>query len=1061
MQQETTETAIVGRDAEIRAISDAVKALGQNRGRVLYFSGEPGIGKSTLARLAADRAHDSGISVYWGFAWEAGGAPAYWPWTQLLRSLVADRNVPTESLSSLGQILPEAYSAADKQEDLNPEQARFRLLEAVRGMLDSSARQTPLLLILEDLHAADSDSLNLLHHVVRHAASMPVLIVGTYREAEAKASKTTEPLWRSARDATVFHLSRLDENEVREYLLGAGHEPDEHKVQAVVGATSGNPLFVTELMTMLEHQEADVGDRLPDTVEQVIRQQIGLLPAETIRVLGHATIFGREFEITELTRLIDSDVNEIQEAVRPAVDIGFADAIDDRRVRFSHALHREVLYGDLSASDRSLLHTRYADELRRRIADGDEDRWSELATHLSAAGDEHRLEAIDAWRNAARRAKARLAFVDAAESLQNAVQAFGEGPRYDPAERVGLLLECAESMLLTGDIDGGRGICGDAFAIARTLEDAELMSECALTYGSAIVVASIDRNLVGMLKDSLGALPEDNAAMRARVQARLAAALQPAENPAEPMAMAREAISLARATNDECVLHETLRAAISAIMDFASATERMPLNREFAELSARLGDVPGQFRGNLRLIIDAAELGDRQLLDDAVDTCEQIAARIALPHYQWRAASARAMLATIEGRFAAASRLLDEAEELARIVDDLESTVTIPLQRFALLCDWDSDEVTPLDVIESQLTNAFAGPMAEAEFFIRPFIAAYSVADRKAAKRLLSNERMVVRSFAGGDRFSLIAIGQLAILAEDTELARRAYDRLLQSRTECATPGLMGSTWSGPVALMLGRLALFFGEPEEARSFLEDALQICREMRAGPFMARALARLADAEELLDEHDAVLMHRQTAQDIVDELSSRLRPIAPRPAIAEARPAAGVSVSIRRQGDTCEVCFGEGTTILKASKGLDMLARLLAEPDKDVHVLDLSGATEPVDAGDAGPALDEQARADYKSRVTELQESLDEATELGDQGRIDALREELDFITRELSRAFGLGGRKRRSGSAAERARVNVRRRIKDAIQRIEEQIPDAGRYLENTVKTGTYCRYSPM
>jgi hypothetical protein len=168
-----------------------------------------------------------------------------------------------------------------------------------------------------------------------------------------------------------------------------------------------------------------------------------------------------------------------------------------------------------------------------------------------------------------------------------------------------------------------------------------------------------------------------------------------------------------------------------------------------------------------------------------------------------------------------------------------------------------------------------------------------------------------------------------------------------------------------------------------------------------------------------------------------------------------------VSIERQGDTCEVRFGEESTTLKASKGLHMLVRLLAEPDKNVHVLDLSGATDPVDAGDAGPVLDEQARADYKSRVSELKESLDEATELGDQGRIDSLREELDFITRELSRAFGLGGRERRSGSAAERARVNVRRRIKDAIQRIEEQIPDAGRYLENTIKTGTYCRYSPM
>jgi hypothetical protein len=107
------------------------------------------------------------------------------------------------------------------------------------------------------------------------------------------------------------------------------------------------------------------------------------------------------------------------------------------------------------------------------------------------------------------------------------------------------------------------------------------------------------------------------------------------------------------------------------------------------------------------------------------------------------------------------------------------------------------------------------------------------------------------------------------------------------------------------------------------------------------------------------------------------------------------------------------------------------------------------------------LDEQARQDYRRRVSALQEELEEAEELADLGRIDSLRAEIDFITRELSRAFGLGGRQRVAGDAAERARVNVRRRIKDAVGRIAEQSPEAGRYLENTIKTGKYCRYAPM
>lgn len=164
----------------------------------------------------------------------------------------------------------------------------------------------------------------------------------------------------------------------------------------------------------------------------------------------------------------------------------------------------------------------------------------------------------------------------------------------------------------------------------------------------------------------------------------------------------------------------------------------------------------------------------------------------------------------------------------------------------------------------------------------------------------------------------------------------------------------------------------------------------------------------------------------------------------------------------EGDVWSICFRGQTALVRDARGLQMLARLVAHPEQDIHVLDLSGACAPGIAGDdAGPVLDDKARQEYRRRVHELEEELEEATELGDQGRIEALQEELDFIARELSRAFGLGGRRRPSGAAAERARVNVRRRIKDAISRIGEQLPDAGRYLDNTVKTGSYCRYAPL
>ena len=159
----------------------------------------------------------------------------------------------------------------------------------------------------------------------------------------------------------------------------------------------------------------------------------------------------------------------------------------------------------------------------------------------------------------------------------------------------------------------------------------------------------------------------------------------------------------------------------------------------------------------------------------------------------------------------------------------------------------------------------------------------------------------------------------------------------------------------------------------------------------------------------------------------------------------------------------MAFGDRQTTIRDIKGMQILARLLAEPDCDFHVLDLndpSGAA-VVESTEAGAGLDDQARQAYRRRLTEIDQALEEARELNNYGGVDRMLEERDALQSELSRAFGLGGRSRPTGSAAERARVNVTRRLRDAISRIGEQIPEAGQYLDSTVKTGAYCRFSPL
>ena len=1003
------------------------------------------------------------MPVFPGFAWESGNAPEYWPWTQSLGSLVRECCPSPATTRCLAQILPEVTEDEDGPE-LQPNQMRFRLLESVRNLLDDQSRSRPLVIVLEDLHAADSGSLQLLQFLARHVSGMPVLLIGTYRESEVRSMPSGDLLLQACRDAEVLKLKRLDAEGVREYLQkNVEYPPDDEEVLRLFRTTEGNPLFLSELVDLLATRESGES-RLPDSVQQVIHQQIALLPDATAKLCARAAVIGREFDADAVAGITDQSPQDIRAGMAAALDKGFLQQRGTDRYRFSHVLHRDVLYSDLPNDERMLAHYQYADYLRHLVDAGKTERWSELAQHLGASGSERRDEAVTAFREAAASALARLAFDDAVTMLGQALQAFGDGPRYEPADRFELLLECAQASMLTGDTETSHRHCSDAFEIARTLEDPNLMSEAALAWGSAIVVARVDERLIAALRDCLEALPATEKPLRARIKARLAGAMQPALDPSVPMDMAREAIAEARATDDAHVLFHVLGFAISALMDFAPADERLALNEEFGDLAARFGDVPGQFRSVLRIVIDASELADRPRMDQAIEDCRRLADRIGLPHYQWRAASVRAMQGMIEGDYAGAKRHIDTAQRLADEIDDMQAKATLPLQRFSILIDWASDDPEAFEEIDARLRDAYASGLAEAEFFIKPFIDSHKVPlSPLTARMMLENRTIVERTFAGGDRYSLCRIGEIAAMAGDEDVARRAFERNLPYENQCATLGLMGTICSGPIATALGLISASVGEYDRALVFLDKALEIATSMRAPPWMARIHALAADVAKRAGEPGDASRHEAAADEIFRRLNLRRKPGLPiqGESVSQLTTPSDDTLEIIADGELWRVRYRGDSATLKDSRGLQMLARLVATPDQEIHVLDLSGGSAVQDEGSAGPSLDPQARKAYESRIRELTEELEEAESFGDTGRADAAREEIEFISQELSRAFGLGGRSRKSSDAAERARVNVRRRLKDAIRRISEQHTDAGRYLENTIKTGTYCRYTPM
>jgi hypothetical protein len=190
------------------------------------------------------------------------------------------------------------------------------------------------------------------------------------------------------------------------------------------------------------------------------------------------------------------------------------------------------------------------------------------------------------------------------------------------------------------------------------------------------------------------------------------------------------------------------------------------------------------------------------------------------------------------------------------------------------------------------------------------------------------------------------------------------------------------------------------------------------------------------------------------------------VAPPPSVAaseggSSRAASSGKLTLVRDGETWILALGERSLRLRDSRGLAYLDRLFERPGQEIHVLELSGAGAGVDEGDAGEVLDERCRASYRRRVVDLDEELREAESFGDGARASRAKAEIELLSSELARAVGLGGRERRVGSAAERARVAVTRRIRDTLKRIAEQDATLGRHVEAAVRTGLFCTYRPI
>jgi hypothetical protein len=1052
---------LVGRTQELGLVEASLDSARAGRSALVLLSGEPGIGKSRLAEEAAALAERREMVVGWGRAWEAGGAPAFWPWIQLLRALRRTSAGAGGDVAELARLLPEVGEAPRGQ---SPED-RFAMFDAVVRFLTACARQRPVLLVLEDLHAADAASLQLLVFAAAHLRDAPLAVIGTYRAREARlAPLCAELLEAAGRSGQTIALSPLARDDVAQLIAAARTSSRElelegEAVSRLHKATGGNPLFIIELLRLLPAGAGPVEEPLPvpASVRALVRERLGGLSPARRALLEAAATIGRELAAPLLASVCGRALAEVVADLDAAVEAGLLAERSPGRHAFSHELFAEALRRDLPARRRAELHLAVARELERLHLGDPAAPLAEIAHHMLEAGPAAAPRAIDCARAAADAATRQLAFEQAAALLERAVAAAALIDPPDAGARADLLLALGRARILASDVPAGHAACLEAAVLARSLAAPDLLARAAIEYGGAFTFGRTDAALVALLEEALRALPAADSPLRARLLARLAAALQPALEPAQPIAIARQAIEMARRLGDERTRLDVFHAASASLVKYGPPGERLVIDEEASQLAARLGEPSLALRAHARLVFDHLELGDSHSSLAHVQAYTDLAAALARPGALWPAAMFRAMFSLYQGRVADQERALEEARGWIARTDDPLGPQCLDTHRIGSLRARGDDAA--LDGADPHLWRQLA---ASAHIYHR--VTRWMILAR------VGRTEELCAALARSSPDDVLLLGDPVLATWAAEAAAHARDRswaeallgwLEPRAARMALQSMNGMFVEGPLARPLFLVADVLDRDDLARAGFERALEVARAHGARPLEARILwewgsIRRARGDEaqgrMLLERAAQLaapLEMPLSAVIADALA---RALEPRPGRA--------TVALSREGEYWTI-RGEGGTIrLRDSRGLEMLARLVAQPGREIHVLELTGGQAGPADSDAGEAIDRAARDAYRARLRDIESEREQAEDWHDRGRADRLGEEAEALRAELSRAIGLGGRPRRLGSASERARVNAQRRLADAIRRVQHRDAALGAHLARCVRTGTYCSYDP-
>jgi DNA-binding SARP family transcriptional activator/tetratricopeptide (TPR) repeat protein len=867
--------AFVGRAAEAERLAQAwIRARGGER-QVHLIGGEPGIGKTRLAAELAAAAHDDGAVVLWGRCDEGLGV-AYQPLIEALEHYT--RHCPDEALATrlgdrtarLARLVPEirARETAQRIPADDPETERLHLFGAVSDFLGEIARPNGLVLILDDVHWADTAMLLLLRRLARPSAD-PTLLIAAYRDTEPAASQQFAPVLADLhREPTVSrsNLRGLDETSIAGLLAtatsGAQDAVGRDVVRAVHAKTEGNPFYAGQILGHLVetgalrregHQWIPTipVDRLaiPDVVRDVVERRLARLPGPAQHALTVAAVVGREFAVTALEQLLpdsggsDEFLTALEQALRARLIQEAHGQVG--RLSFVHDLVRQTLYESLSTTRRARLHRRVGETLA--TLPRAEAQPAAIARHLVAgvaAGG--RDEAILWCERAGTKATQQYAFEEAVTQFERALELVEGDANPDRAVSARLYRASAQAKGWAMDIAGAKTAAARACEDAKAIGSFELLADAAIAYARWDRAGIPDETSAHLLQLALEEVGERDAGLRASLLATLA--FHRAINRGRGITadvIAREALALARTVGDHRILAEVLgcRSWVllgspdialqeAVLSELASLVDEAPFWRSWVDLLTgvvrlRTGDLAA-FHVQQERIAEHCTGGRNRFLE-AVTAI-------------WRAS-----LALLDGRF-------DEAEDHVRDIHRLAvHDANIAASHVALLFYLRRDQGR-LDEFRPLLRAAIDQAPGLASLRAGLALLHLELDELDDARELYESLVEVLDDPAPGIDHSVIvtALTDVCLRLGDTRRVPTLERALEPYSGQLLVVGL-GAACLGAADRYLGMLAAADGRRADSEMHLNAALQFERSVGSAPLVART--HIARAQALLQSGEA--------------------------------------------------------------------------------------------------------------------------------------------------------------------------------------------------------------